>query len=51
MGQVVDIPVNDRLLPGSHSVTIDGNKLSAGVYYYTLNFEGKKLTKKMVITE
>lgn len=51
MGQVVDIPVNDRLLPGSHSVTIDGNKLSAGVYYYTLNYEGKKLTKKMVITE
>ncbi|HNU33123.1 MAG TPA: T9SS type A sorting domain-containing protein [Bacteroidia bacterium] len=51
MGQVVDIPVNDRMLPGTHSVTIDGNKLSAGVYYYTLNFEGKKLTKKMVITE
>lgn len=51
LGQVIAQPVNEKLLPGEHEVTIDANKLAPGIYYYTLNFNDKQLTKKMVITE
>lgn len=36
---------------GMHNISIDGNSLSKGVYFYTLNVDGISLTKKMIITE
>ena len=34
---------------GTHTITIDGKNLSQGVYFYTLNVDGVKLTNKMVV--
>jgi len=37
---------------GLHSITFNGNKVSAGVYIYTLDFNGKTLmTKKMIMVK
>jgi hypothetical protein len=35
---------------GKHNLTIDGSLLSPGVYFYTLNVDGNRLTKKMTKT-
>jgi len=34
---------------GTHSVNLDGSNLSSGVYFYLLAFEGKSLSKKLVV--
>jgi hypothetical protein len=36
---------------GMHNISIEGNSLSKGIYFYTLKVDGISLTKKMVITE
>jgi len=48
LGQVVkseelEMPV------GANTYEIDANQLSGGVYYYTFEFEGTRITKKMVV--
>lgn len=52
LGQVMDTPVNDVQMQGTHTVNIDANRIAPGIYYYSLTFEGKEtLVKKMVITK
>lgn len=47
--QVMCLPVEGR---GKTSVAIDGSRLSAGMYLYTLIVDGKELaTKRMILTE
>ena len=36
---------------GKHLINLDINNLAAGVYYYTIEFKGKRLIKKMVINK
>ncbi|MFW6020186.1 MAG: T9SS type A sorting domain-containing protein [Bacteroidales bacterium] len=35
--------------PGTHSINIDVSDFSSGVYFYSLNFEGYRLTKKLMV--
>ena len=53
-GQKVKILTDSRLSAGNHSVIWNGtnsnNKpVASGVYFYKLRFDGKELTKKMVL--
>ena len=50
MGKVVAIPVQDKLQAGKYSLNYDASSLAAGIYYYTLEYNNQKITKKMVIT-
>jgi hypothetical protein len=36
---------------GFHTVEFDGSKFNSGIYYYTLEVDGKNITKKMVLTK
>jgi hypothetical protein len=36
---------------GRHLIDLNVNDLSAGVYYYTIEFKGKRLVKKMVVNK
>ncbi len=38
-----------RTQPGTHSISLDGTALNAGVYFYTINASGTTVTKKMVV--
>jgi hypothetical protein len=51
LGQVVAVPVSGQKSAGNHTFSVNSRTLSAGVYYYTLDFNGEKITRKMVITE
>ncbi len=51
VGQVVSTPVSSVQLPGSYKVEIPLNTLSPGIYYYTLEFNGQRTTRKMVVTK
>jgi len=37
--------------PGQHSIELAANQFTPGVYLYTFNINGVKVTKRMVITE
>ncbi|HQO09216.1 MAG TPA: T9SS type A sorting domain-containing protein [Clostridiales bacterium] len=50
-GQIVAELADGIMNAGSHSVEFDGSKLNSGVYYYTLEANGQKLTSKMVLTK
>jgi hypothetical protein len=49
VGQNVMDVMNSDLNAGTHSVKIDVSKLSAGVYFYTVNAGGFRVTKKMIV--
>jgi len=36
---------------GAHKITVNGKDLSQGVYFYTLNVDGYKLTNRMVVNK
>ncbi|MFA7074981.1 MAG: T9SS type A sorting domain-containing protein, partial [Endomicrobiaceae bacterium] len=48
-GQKVAELVNGTKQAGNHAVDFDGSKLNSGVYYYTLEVDGKSLTQKMIL--
>lgn len=50
LGREVMTLVDDRLESGTHSYEINGKTLNAGIYYYTLEFDGHEITRKMVLT-
>ncbi|MEO8149022.1 MAG: T9SS type A sorting domain-containing protein [Bacteroidia bacterium] len=52
MGQVVDIPVNNVVTSaGMHTVDLNARNLSPGIYYYSLKYDDKTITRRMVITK
>jgi hypothetical protein len=51
LGEEVAVPVSGNKSAGSHTFTVDAAQFSAGIYYYTLEFDGSQLTRKMIITE
>jgi len=51
LGNVVDTYVDGFLNAGTYSVVFDGNNLSSGIYFYTLNTGSFSETKRMVLTK
>jgi hypothetical protein len=50
-GQLVSQLASGTLNAGVHAVDFDGSKLNSGVYYYTLETEGKSMAKKMLLVK
>jgi hypothetical protein len=48
-GQKVYDVSNGHSAAGTHNITIDASKLSAGVYFYTVNAGNYAVTKKMIV--
>jgi hypothetical protein len=50
LGQSVML-IEEKAIAGRHKISLDANKLAAGIYYYTLEFDGYRLTKKMIVNK
>jgi hypothetical protein len=50
-GQLVSQLASGVRQAGYHTVNFDGSKLNSGVYYYTLETEGKSMAKKMLLVK
>ena len=50
-GQIVSELAKGVMDAGYHAVEFDGGRLNSGVYYYTLEVDGKTMAKKMVLTK
>ncbi len=50
MGQLI-ISENKFYTEGKHEIHLDNLNLPQGIYYYAMEFEGKKITKKMIVTK
>jgi hypothetical protein len=48
-GQKITELVNGLRHAGVHLVDFDGSRLNSGIYYYTLETDGKALTRKMLL--
>lgn len=51
MGQEVATLVEGVLPAGPHSVTFDGSSMSSGVYFYTVEANGQRETRKMLLAK
>jgi hypothetical protein len=51
LGSEVATVIDKELDAGNHSVIFDASALRSGVYMYTLQAEGRKLSRRMVITK
>ncbi len=49
LGNEVRTLVDSKLNPGSHEIEFDGTKLPTGVYFYRLETEGIRETKKILL--
>jgi hypothetical protein len=49
MGRIVSTLVNNRINPGEYEVDFDGNAISGGIYFYSLETGGITETKKMIL--
>jgi hypothetical protein len=50
LGQVVISNENDYSF-GTNTIVVDASQLSNGVYYYTVIFEGSRITRKMIVNQ
>ncbi|MDA3838426.1 MAG: T9SS type A sorting domain-containing protein [Candidatus Delongbacteria bacterium] len=48
-GEMVKILNNSKLAKGSYSYSFDGQDLNSGLYFYQLEVEGVRSTKKMIL--
>lgn len=51
LGRDVQNLVDKKLPAGKYSTQFNGNKLSSGIYFYTLYYSGGKITKKMILNK
>ncbi len=51
IGQEIAVPVEGSKDAGAHSFSINSRAMGPGIYYYTLEFNGNQITRKMIITE
>jgi len=49
LGNEVTTLVDENSVPGKYRIRFETNKLPEGIYYYSLEFNGNKQTKKMVL--
>lgn len=48
-GRLLRTPLSRLMMPGAHSIQLDVTGLADGLYFYTLEANGKQLNRKMVI--
>jgi hypothetical protein len=51
LGGEIATLVNELKEPGNHNVTFDASRLVSGVYYYEINVNNLKTTKKMLLAK
>jgi len=51
LGKVIAVPVDGNKAAGTHTFMVDSSNLGVGIYYYTLEFKGERITRKMVVIE
>jgi hypothetical protein len=49
LGNIITTLANEYKAPGEHQVSFDGSGLSSGIYYYSLQFNNSRQTKKMIL--
>ncbi len=49
LGQEIAVPVNGNQIAGTHNFDFDSGSIAAGIYYYTLDFNGERISRKMII--
>jgi len=49
LGREITVLVNEQLKPGTYEVEFDGSNYPSGVYFYTLNANEYKESKKMIL--
>ena len=49
LGETIDVLVNGELQAGSYEVEFDGSNISSGIYYYKLENNAYRQTRKMVL--
>lgn len=49
LGQIVDNLLSEYKSKGTYSIIWNASNLSSGIYYYTLQTEGKTISKKMML--
>jgi len=49
LGREVTTLVNENKKPGIYEVKFDGSKFSSGVYFYTIEFADKIISRKMIL--
>lgn len=49
MGKTVLTKTTNNAAAGAHTISINSNELSSGVYFYTVTAGGEKVTRKMII--
>ncbi|MBO8131001.1 MAG: T9SS type A sorting domain-containing protein [Candidatus Marinimicrobia bacterium] len=49
LGREVTTLMNGEGIAKTYNITFDGSNLASGVYFYTVEFAGQKITKKMVL--
>jgi hypothetical protein len=50
-GRVLINNVYSNNAPGEHVINLSANTLSPGIYFYSFDVNGSKVTKKMIVTE
>lgn len=51
IGQVVSVIADQNMAAGKHTVQLNTAGFAPGLYTYTLVYEGKQITKRMIITQ
>jgi hypothetical protein len=51
LGREVQSLVNQQMEPGNYSVTVDGSKLTTGIYFYRLKTEEYSNVKKFLLVK
>ncbi len=49
LGRIVKTLLNRELAPGTYTVEFDAHDLNSGIYFYEINYAGKRISKKMAI--
>lgn len=49
LGKEINTPLNEELNAGSYLIKFDGSNLSSGVYYYSLEMDNNRETRKFIL--
>ena len=50
-GRLVHTIINQKMVPGTYSVSFDGSDAASGIYFYTLEADNFRDAKKMVLVK
>jgi photosystem II stability/assembly factor-like uncharacterized protein len=49
LGRVVDFPITGYEVAGEHSISWNATRFASGIYFYTIEADGSRQTKKMLL--